>query len=97
MCAGTFYLLVIVALGDHVTGSEHAASGGKPGVPSYCILPLFHVPLSANGAQPKQGYISSDGHQFICKNPATRQQPFHMYVSVTKLHPTADRLRLVSS
>ncbi|KAG8215117.1 hypothetical protein J3R82DRAFT_8568 [Butyriboletus roseoflavus] len=59
-------------------GSEHAASGGKPAVPSYCILPLFHAPLSVNNARPKQGYISRDGHEFTCRDPATRQQPFHI-------------------
>ena len=85
MCAGTFYILVIIALDDHIAGSEHAPSGGKPGVPSYCILPLFHEPSSADSVQQKQGYISRDGHQFMCKNPATRQQPFHMYVLVTEL------------
>lgn len=57
--------------------SEHAASGGKPATPSFCIHPLFHAPLSAS-AQPNQGYISRDGHQFLCRNPASVQQPLHI-------------------
>jgi len=61
------------------TDSEHAASGGKPATPSFCILPLFHAKLSAR-SQPNRGYISMDGHQFLCKNPASVQQPFHMWV-----------------
>ncbi|KAH0833843.1 hypothetical protein J3R83DRAFT_11007 [Lanmaoa asiatica] len=65
-------------------GSEHAACGGKPAVPSFCVLPLFHAPLSASSAQTKQGYISRDGHQFMCRNPASVQQPFHMYVFAAK-------------
>ncbi|KAF8340910.1 hypothetical protein F5887DRAFT_1062589 [Amanita rubescens] len=59
-------------------GSEHAASGGKPATHSFCILPLFHAPLSTSRAQPNQGYISRDGHQFSCRNPASVQQPFHI-------------------
>ncbi|KAF8549818.1 hypothetical protein OG21DRAFT_542691 [Imleria badia] len=59
-------------------GTEHVASGGKPAVPSFCILPLFHAPLSASSSPLKQGYISRDGHQFTCKNPASVQQPFHI-------------------
>jgi len=59
-------------------GSEHVASGGKPAVPSFCIQPLFHAPLNASSAPPKQGYISRDGHQFVCRNPSSTQQPFHV-------------------
>ncbi|KAF8726080.1 hypothetical protein AX14_008092 [Amanita brunnescens Koide BX004] len=59
-------------------GSEHAASGGKPATPSFCILPLFHAPLGAGRTRPDQGYISRDGHQFSCRNPASVQQPFHI-------------------
>jgi hypothetical protein len=59
-------------------GSEHATSGGKPAVPSFCILPLFHAPLSASDPPPNQGYISRDGHQFLCRNPTSLQQPFHI-------------------
>ncbi|KAF8124364.1 hypothetical protein EV363DRAFT_1227517 [Boletus edulis] len=59
-------------------GSEHVASGGKPTVPSFCILPLFHAPMSASNTAPPQGHISSDGHQYTCKNPGSVQQPFHI-------------------
>ena len=65
------------------TASEHGASGGKPATPSFCILSRFHAPLSANNAQRNQGYISRDGHQFLCKNPASAQRSFHMWVLVT--------------
>ncbi|KAF8549816.1 hypothetical protein OG21DRAFT_1447416 [Imleria badia] len=64
-------------------GTEHTDSGWKSAVPSFCILPLFHPPLSASGAPPKHGYISRDGHQFSCKNPASVQQPFHIYIVFT--------------
>ncbi|KAI9573409.1 hypothetical protein HD554DRAFT_2055827 [Boletus coccyginus] len=64
------------------SGSEHATSGGKPAAPSFCILPLFHVSSSASGAPPTQGYISRDGHQFLCRNPVSVQQPFHMSKSM---------------
>ena len=74
-----FFLLFFVS-----TASEHVASGGKPATPSFCNLPLFHAPLSANSAQPNQGHISRDGHQFLCRNPTSVQQPFHMWVFVTK-------------
>ncbi|KAF9228234.1 hypothetical protein BS17DRAFT_850512 [Gyrodon lividus] len=59
-------------------GSEHAATAGKPAAPSYCILPLFHSPLNPNSTRPKQGYVTNDGHQFTCLNPASIQQAFHV-------------------
>ncbi|KAF9239496.1 hypothetical protein BU15DRAFT_88040 [Melanogaster broomeanus] len=64
-------------------GSEHASNAGKLPVPSYCILPLFHSPLDPN-LKPKQGYVSTDGHQFICRNPASTHQAFHVSASMKK-------------
>ncbi|KAG9308631.1 hypothetical protein JVU11DRAFT_11582 [Chiua virens] len=77
---------------------EHAASGGKPPAPSFCILPLFHAPLSTN-TPPKQGYISMDGHQFVCKNPASIQQPFHMcaFMLLSMSMNKNDRMPLATS
>ena len=79
-CHDDFLALVMIS-----SGSEHAASGGKPATPSFCVLPLFHTKLSASRAQPSQGHVSGDGHQFVCKNPATVRQSFHMWVLVMRL------------
>ena len=49
------------------------------------IRPSFLAPLSTSRAQPEQGCISRDGHQFSSKKPASVQQPFHMWVLLMKL------------
>ncbi|KAF8552259.1 hypothetical protein OG21DRAFT_1416462 [Imleria badia] len=59
-------------------GPEHNAAGGCAAIPSYCVLPLFHAPLNPNAALEGVGYISSDGHQFACRNPVVMQQAFHI-------------------
>ncbi|KZT12602.1 uncharacterized protein LAESUDRAFT_808190 [Laetiporus sulphureus 93-53] len=61
-------------------GPEHAASPSGVSRPSYCTLPILHPhyaldqPVSGNGL----GYISNDGHAFLCRNPAVMQQAFHV-------------------
>ncbi|KDN34398.1 hypothetical protein RSAG8_12515, partial [Rhizoctonia solani AG-8 WAC10335] len=47
------------------------------GDPSECILPIFHAPKSQNPS-PSTGYISQDGHQFACVNPANVRQAYHV-------------------
>ncbi|KAG2112788.1 hypothetical protein BD769DRAFT_1391798 [Suillus cothurnatus] len=46
--------------------------------PSYCTLPLFHLPMDPNNAQVGLGYVSNDGHIFSCRNPVIMQQAFHV-------------------
>ncbi|KAF8452913.1 hypothetical protein L210DRAFT_3617960 [Boletus edulis BED1] len=59
-------------------GPEHTAAGGGATIPSYCVLPLFHAPLNPNTAPAGAGYVSSDGHQFACRNPVVMQQAYHV-------------------
>ncbi|KAF8122279.1 hypothetical protein EV363DRAFT_1274846 [Boletus edulis] len=59
-------------------GPEHTAAGGGAAIPSYCVLPLFHAPLDPNTAPARVGYVSSDGHQFACRNPVVMQQAYHV-------------------
>ncbi|KAH7882034.1 hypothetical protein F5I97DRAFT_1988573, partial [Phlebopus sp. FC_14] len=60
------------------SGPEHATTPGKPGKPSYCTLPLFHAPLDPKIVHTSHGYISNDGHQFLCSNPARTREAFHI-------------------
>ncbi|KAF8122291.1 hypothetical protein EV363DRAFT_1404993 [Boletus edulis] len=59
-------------------GLEHTAA-----IPSYCVLPLFHAQLDPNTAPAGVGYVSSDGHQFACRNPVVMQQAYHISSSMT--------------
>ncbi|KAI9443965.1 hypothetical protein H4582DRAFT_1049491 [Lactarius indigo] len=62
------------------SGSEHLVTEtvhGQP-QPSYCTLPMFHLPKSTDEPMDGVGYISDDGHMFSCKNPAVVQQTFHV-------------------
>ena len=61
-----------------LTGPEHTTAGGGAAIPSYCVLSLFHAPLNPNSITAGTGYISIDGHQFACRNPAVMQQAFHV-------------------
>ncbi|CAG8485102.1 8847_t:CDS:10 [Acaulospora morrowiae] len=46
---------------------------------SYCELKLFHASLDPSLLPPNGcGYVSLDGHQFNCENPATREAAFHI-------------------
>ncbi|KAL1691225.1 hypothetical protein GGG16DRAFT_113392 [Schizophyllum commune] len=64
-------------------GPEHAATASTPAQPSFCILPMFHPPR-VNDGQPHLGYVSNDGHLFVCKNPAAMQQAFHVMFVVDR-------------
>ncbi|KAI0796932.1 hypothetical protein C8Q75DRAFT_796662 [Abortiporus biennis] len=60
-------------------GQEHQADTTGPAQPSYCNLPLFHVPLASGQAPPGGvGYVSRDGHHFNCRNPVQMQQAYHV-------------------
>jgi hypothetical protein len=59
-------------------GSEHSATAGGTGQPSYCTLPIFHAPRNPNRAAADLGYVSNDGHHFSCTNPIVMQQAFHV-------------------
>ncbi|KAJ7698920.1 hypothetical protein B0H17DRAFT_1049693 [Mycena rosella] len=55
--------------------TEHAGTATNPPHPSYCTLPLFHLPATRTAGL---GYLSNDGHVFNCKNPSVMQQAFHV-------------------
>jgi hypothetical protein len=57
-------------------GEEHKAREDTPAKPSFCTLPMFHPP--AAGATRGVGYVSTDGHQFDCRNPAVMKAAFHV-------------------
>ncbi|KAI9443933.1 hypothetical protein H4582DRAFT_2125919, partial [Lactarius indigo] len=59
-------------------GPEHLATETAPGQPSYCMLPMFHLPHSADDPADGVGYVSHDGHKFSCENPGVVQQAFHV-------------------
>lgn len=62
-------------------GPEHTTElGGDHAQPSACTLPIFHAPLTVENQPPggPPGYVSNDGHHFICKNPALLQPAFHV-------------------
>ncbi|KAJ7781844.1 hypothetical protein DFH07DRAFT_389440 [Mycena maculata] len=65
-------------------GPEHAT--GNPPAPSYCSLPIFHSPAAGEVYIPPtgQGYISSDGHSFTCKNPAELHPAYHVIFVIDK-------------
>jgi len=59
------------------SGPEHSGTATGPGLPSYCTLPMFHPRRDPNDPVNGLGYISTDGHQFECDNPAV-QQAYHV-------------------
>ncbi|KAI0796918.1 hypothetical protein C8Q75DRAFT_796658 [Abortiporus biennis] len=65
-------------------GQEHLADANRNPQPSYCDLPLFHAPLAQGQAPPgRDGYVSRDGHYFICRNPVQMQQAYHVSGSMS--------------
>lgn len=87
MCGGTrtYYLRSDHALLNHgpcaTSGPEHNATGQTAAQPSYCTLPILHPRQTLDQAPPGGlGYISNDGHAFMCRNPAVLRQAFHVYV-----------------
>ncbi|KAH9016242.1 hypothetical protein EDB85DRAFT_1898280 [Lactarius pseudohatsudake] len=75
------------------SGPEHVATETAPGQPSYCTLPMFHPPQSANDPADGVGYVSHDGHKFSCENPGVVQQAFHVSSSME----SDDRLPLADA
>ncbi|KAF8428955.1 hypothetical protein L210DRAFT_3508644 [Boletus edulis BED1] len=67
-------------------GLEHTAA-----IPSYCVLPLFHAQLDPNTAPAGVGYVSSDGHQFACRNPVVMQQAYHIIFVADHSMTASDR------
>lgn len=60
-----------------IPGDEHDPILNPGGVPSLCVLPLFHPPAGPED-EPPLGHISHDGHVYNCKNPAVMRRSFHM-------------------
>ncbi|KAI0751603.1 hypothetical protein C8Q80DRAFT_1158351 [Daedaleopsis nitida] len=62
------------------SGAEHNRTGEEAAQPSYCTLPILHPPFDPN--MPPEGgiggYISDDGHAFLCRNPALLRQAYHV-------------------
>ena len=78
VCESLRIVFTSIVLQTWPTGPEHTAAGGGAAMPSYCLLPIFHVPLNPNTAPAGVGYVSQDGHQFACRNPVVMQQAFHV-------------------
>ncbi|KAI0692274.1 hypothetical protein BC835DRAFT_1277959 [Cytidiella melzeri] len=65
-------------------GAEHRADANGPAQPSYCSLPIFHPPHAIHNTPTNGiGYISGDGHHFLCRNPAQLQRAFHVVANLT--------------
>ncbi|KAH8993666.1 hypothetical protein EDB83DRAFT_2325213 [Lactarius deliciosus] len=82
-----------------VNGPEHLATETSPGQPSYCTLPMFHPPQSANDPVDGVGYVSHDGHKFSCENPGVVQQAFHVIFVIDRSYSMSsdDRLPLADA
>lgn len=69
-------------------GPEHAVkaggTNGKHAHPSHCTLPMFHPPMDAEKAPPGLGYVSDDGHHFLCKNPIVMRPSYHIIFVVDR-------------
>ncbi|KAI0751604.1 hypothetical protein C8Q80DRAFT_1158354 [Daedaleopsis nitida] len=60
-------------------GPEHNATAGVAAQPSFCTLPMLHPRQTLDQRPPGgMGYISNDGHSFMCRNPALLKQAFHV-------------------
>ncbi|RHZ74826.1 hypothetical protein Glove_219g14 [Diversispora epigaea] len=58
---------------------------GKEPIKSYCTLEIFHSGLNPASRPPNDiGYISADGHHFLCENPATSFGDFHIVFVVDR-------------
>ncbi|KAH8114634.1 hypothetical protein DFH11DRAFT_1508479 [Phellopilus nigrolimitatus] len=61
------------------SGPEHQATATSAAQPSYCSLPIFHPPATLSQVPSgSNGYLSNDGHVFLCKNPALLLRAFHV-------------------
>ena len=73
-------ILFIVSTNFLNSGPEHNATTHAAAQPSYCTLPILHPRQTLDQAPPGGlGYISNDGHAFLCRNPAVLRQAFHVY------------------
>ncbi|RPD81278.1 hypothetical protein L226DRAFT_549908 [Lentinus tigrinus ALCF2SS1-7] len=60
-------------------GPEHNATAQAAAQPSYCTLPILHPRQPLDRPPPGGlGYVSNDGHAFLCRNPAVLRQAFHV-------------------
>ncbi|CAG8786447.1 15198_t:CDS:2, partial [Cetraspora pellucida] len=58
---------------------------GKEPTKSYCTQEIFHPALNASSNPPSGvGYISIDGHHFLCENPTTNVGNFHIVFVVDR-------------
>ncbi|KAF8508104.1 hypothetical protein BU17DRAFT_100044 [Hysterangium stoloniferum] len=73
---------------------EHEATATTPAQPSYCTLPMFHAPQLLSQPSSAQGYVSSDGHDFICRNPSVGHQAFHVIFVIDRSSSMSSRDRL---
>jgi hypothetical protein len=79
MCSGKAILITDLCwLLILKAGPEHTSAEGNAAQPSFCTLPLFHVPLYPDTPPASPGYVSNDGHHFSCTNPVVMQQAFHV-------------------
>jgi hypothetical protein len=79
MCSGEVITIVYLCWLLILTpGPEHTTAEGSAAQPSFCTLPLFHVPMEPNNDPATLGYVSNDGHFFACRNPVVMQQAFHV-------------------
>ncbi|KAG2738992.1 hypothetical protein P692DRAFT_20882111 [Suillus brevipes Sb2] len=75
MCSGEVITIVYLCWLLILTpGPEHTTAEGSAAQPSFCTLPLFHVPMEPNNDPATLGYVSNDGHFFACRNPVVMQQ-----------------------
>ncbi|OCH90958.1 hypothetical protein OBBRIDRAFT_792770 [Obba rivulosa] len=65
-------------------GPEHTTAINGTAQPSFCMLPILHPRQTLDQAPPAGGYISQDGHAFVCRNPAVMQQAFHVIFAIDR-------------
>ncbi|KAH9912631.1 uncharacterized protein BXZ73DRAFT_56103, partial [Epithele typhae] len=67
------------------SGMHHNSTAHGPAQPSYCTLPILHPRQALDQAPPGGlGYISNDGHSFMCRNPAVLRQAFHLLMPLLR-------------
>jgi hypothetical protein len=72
-------VLKISTLNMNSQGPEHTMEGGGTNAkPSPCTLAMFHPDMDNTKAPAGYGYVSNNGHHFLCKEPIVMQQAFHM-------------------
>ncbi|KAG6329583.1 hypothetical protein ID866_9506 [Astraeus odoratus] len=71
------------------SGPEHTSDANIVAQPSYCVLPMFHAACAPSDGIPNLGYISTDGHQFTCRNPIVMQQAYHVIFVADRNHSSS--------